>query len=144
MSLQRRLLLSLLLCAPVVWGAALYASINRARHEVNELYDTELVRLARQVHSTFDPAKLGNMAPLPAESTRNAGESDMRDLRLGERFYRPEGQAEFGSGLGVSIALRIAELHGLAMTFGVRENGRGVKVTLAHKDAAAEPLTGRT
>ncbi|WKZ91754.1 quorum sensing histidine kinase QseC [Chimaeribacter arupi] len=35
--------------------------------------------------------------------------------RLGERFYRPPGQQENGSGLGLSIALRIAALHGLAL-----------------------------
>lgn len=35
--------------------------------------------------------------------------------RLGERFFRPPGQAESGSGLGLSIAKRIAELHGLEM-----------------------------
>lgn len=33
--------------------------------------------------------------------------------RLGERFFRPAGQSESGSGLGLSIARRIAELHGL-------------------------------
>ncbi len=33
--------------------------------------------------------------------------------RLGERFYRPTGQEEGGSGLGVSIVQRIAALHGL-------------------------------
>lgn len=31
--------------------------------------------------------------------------------RLGERFYRPAGQKENGSGLGLSIVKRIAELH---------------------------------
>ena len=31
MSLQRRLLLYLLICAPLVWGLALYVSISRAR-----------------------------------------------------------------------------------------------------------------
>ncbi|RUS65732.1 Sensor protein QseC [Saezia sanguinis] len=35
--------------------------------------------------------------------------------RLGERFFRPPGQAESGSGLGLSIAQRIAQLHGLNM-----------------------------
>ena len=55
MSLQRRLLLYLLVCAPLVWGIALYFSIDRARHEVNELYDTELIRIARQVQSTLGP-----------------------------------------------------------------------------------------
>ena len=39
-SLQRRLLVFLLFCAPLVWGVALLVSASRARHEVNELYDT--------------------------------------------------------------------------------------------------------
>jgi len=52
-SLQRRLLVFLLLCAPVVWGVALLLSASRARHEVNELFDTEIIRLARQVQATL-------------------------------------------------------------------------------------------
>lgn len=36
-------------------------------------------------------------------------ESDL--AKLGQRFYRPAGQNEKGSGLGLSIASRIAELH---------------------------------
>lgn len=50
--------------------------------------------------------------------------------RFGEPFHRPEGQAESGSGLGVSIARRVAALHGLTVSFGPREDGCGVKVTV--------------
>lgn len=85
MSLQRRLLLYLLVCAPLVWGIALYFSISRARHEVNELYDTELIRLARQVQSTLGPAFGGAAAtlpPAPREGSPDAGESDVRDLAV--------------------------------------------------------------
>jgi two-component system sensor histidine kinase QseC len=85
MSLQRRLLLYLLVCAPLVWGLALYFSISRARHEVNELFDTELIRLARQVHSTLGPAYPAAPVPLPpapAEGSKDAGESDLRDLAV--------------------------------------------------------------
>ena len=53
MSLQRRLLIYLLLCAPLVWGVALLASAERARDEVNELFDTEIIRLSRQVQATL-------------------------------------------------------------------------------------------
>ena len=40
MSLQRRLLLYLLVCAPLVWSIGMLVSVSRARHEVNELYDS--------------------------------------------------------------------------------------------------------
>jgi hypothetical protein len=84
-SLQRRLLLYLLVCAPLVWGIALYFSINRARHEVNELYDTELIRLARQVQSTLGGCLRGTAgaaAAAPAGGSADAGESDVRDLAV--------------------------------------------------------------
>jgi two-component system sensor histidine kinase QseC len=56
-------------------------------------------------------------------------EPDQRE-RLGERFRRPSGQQESGSGLGVSIVQRIAELHGLDVRFGPRDDGSGMKVVL--------------
>lgn len=43
--------------------------------------------------------------------------------RLGERFYRPPGQEKTGSGLGLSIAKRIAQLHRLNLVFSNGENG---------------------
>ncbi|MBW7983148.1 quorum sensing histidine kinase QseC [Enterobacillus tribolii] len=43
--------------------------------------------------------------------------------RIGERFYRPPGQEKTGSGLGLSIVQRIADLHGLQVTFGNRPQG---------------------
>ncbi|HSV79287.1 MAG TPA: ATP-binding protein [Ramlibacter sp.] len=85
MSLQRRLLLYLLVCAPLVWGVALYFSISRARHEVNELFDTELIRLARQVQSTLGPSyplAPQPLPPAPAEGSKEAGQSDVRDLAV--------------------------------------------------------------
>lgn len=41
------------------------------------------------------------------------GVSSEKLQRLTERFYRPEGQTESGSGLGLSIVDKIAELHNL-------------------------------
>lgn len=84
MSVQRRLLLYLLLGAPVVWAVALLISADRARDEVNELFDTELIRLARQVQVTLsDFAPPGASAPgagLPPPAS--AGEADLRDLAV--------------------------------------------------------------
>ncbi|EIJ70157.1 putative sensor protein QseC [Pasteurella bettyae CCUG 2042] len=48
------------------------------------------------------------------------GVSDEEIQKLGQRFYRPAGQNEKGSGLGISIVYCIAELHGysiLALSF---------------------------
>jgi two-component system sensor histidine kinase QseC len=78
-SLQRRLLVYLLLCAPLVWAVALLVSADRARHEVNELFDTEIIRLARQVQSTLDSVAAPGR-PLPAPEP--GGEADLRDLAI--------------------------------------------------------------
>ena len=50
--------------------------------------------------------------------------------RLGERFYRPPGQEQTGSGLGISIVQRIAQLHQLNVIYRNRaEGGLDVRVS---------------
>lgn len=49
--------------------------------------------------------------------------------RLGERFYRPAGQKEKGSGLGLSIVKKVAELHKITVSFDNQPQG-GFVVTL--------------
>jgi two-component system sensor histidine kinase QseC len=86
MSLQRRLMLYLLVCAPLVWAAAVWMSVNRSRHEVNELYDTELIRLARQIQATMLPSLPmqghPSLPPLPQAGQADSGEGDVRDLAV--------------------------------------------------------------
>ncbi|MFG6416712.1 ATP-binding protein [Roseateles sp. DC23W] len=91
MSLQRRLLVYLLLCAPLVWGAALLVSVNRARLEVNELFDTESIRLARQVQATLAGVMAAPHGATPpvltgtqSDPTPSAlgGEADLRSLSI--------------------------------------------------------------
>lgn len=79
MSLQRRLLTYVLICAPLVWTIALAVSSVRARAEVNELFDSEMIRLARQVQATLvglQPTQQV-LAPPPL-----SGEADLEDLAL--------------------------------------------------------------
>jgi two-component system sensor histidine kinase QseC len=64
--------------------------------------------------------------PLPAEAI----------ARLGDRFHRPAGQAESGSGLGISIAQRIAALHGLVLRYRPRPDGSGLVAELRKLSAA--------
>jgi len=81
-SLRRRLLLYLLFCAPLVWGAALWVSADRARHEVNELFDTQIMRLARQVQATLYGPHASASAEVPAASGGDPGEADVRDMAV--------------------------------------------------------------
>lgn len=81
MSLQRRLLLYLLICAPLVWVVALLVSVQTTRHEVNELFDTELIRLARQVQVTLRPGHDPEQPPMPGPPG-DTGESDVTDLAV--------------------------------------------------------------
>lgn len=80
MSLQKRLLLFLLISAPIVWGLAALASVDRARQEIDELFDTEIIRLARQVQSTLAGLQAPGQ-PLPPLAGAS-GEADLRDLAI--------------------------------------------------------------
>ncbi len=80
MSLQRRLLIYLLCGAPLLWSLALWYAIDRSMHEVNELFDTELIRLARQVHIALPQSVPGDRTAPPRQT--DEGEADLRDLAL--------------------------------------------------------------
>ena len=61
----------------------------------------------------------------------NGGGVDEADLaKFGQRFYRPAGQNEKGSGLGLSIVRRIAELHHYQLNLSNRKNAAGERIGL--------------
>lgn len=51
--------------------------------------------------------------------------------RLGDRFFRMPGQQEQGSGLGLSIARRVARIHGLEIVFANRMQGPAIRGFIA-------------
>ena len=51
MTLQRRLFISILLAAPVAWLLTIAVTYWRAELEINELYDTDMVRMAQQTYA---------------------------------------------------------------------------------------------
>ena len=64
------------------------------------------------------------------------GMPEMVLSRLGERFVRPVGQQASGSGIGLSIVLRIARMHDLKLAFEVPANSTtGTVVRLRPKQA---------
>src|SRR5690606_25343580 len=58
-------------------------------------------------------------------SVRDRGPGVLPELlpRLGDRFFRVAGQSTIGSGLGLSIAGRVARLHGLELLLENRAGG---------------------
>ncbi|NLD68204.1 MAG: two-component sensor histidine kinase [Limnobacter sp.] len=106
MSLHRRLLLFLVSGAVLAWAVALAISVPSARHEVNELFDTELIRLARQVQSLLAALDLSreqvdirpdSLGPEPLPS----GEADMDDLAIA--VWDREGRLQFTDREGASL-----------------------------------------
>ena len=55
---------------------------------------------------------------------------------LCERFYRVPGSAGLGAGLGLSIASRVAELHGATLGLGPQQGGRGFCVRVDFSQAS--------
>jgi len=105
-SLQRRLLLYLLICAPLVWAAALLVSVDRARHQVNELFDTQMIRLAGQVQATLSSTQNGatSAKQAPAEGAAGSGDSDVGDLAVA--VWDARGQWVTGDREGVRLPHR--------------------------------------
>ncbi len=56
--------------------------------------------------------------------------------RLGQRFYRVLGTGQSGSGLGLSIARRVAEMHSARLRFEEGGNGKGLRVVVEFHSAA--------
>lgn len=107
MSLQRRLMIYLLVCAPLVWAVAVLVSVDRARHEVNELFDTQLIRLAHQVQSTMVPSLLpdgAELTGLPQQGDPRSGEGDVHDLAVA--VWNAQGKLLIADREGVQLPFR--------------------------------------
>jgi len=83
--------------------------------------DGSLIEIDAHRHGGLDRIAVRDNGPGVDEASR---------ARLSERFFRVLGQGQPGSGLGLSIVRRIADLHGIALAFGAGLDGRGLGVTL--------------
>ncbi|HEV7817348.1 MAG TPA: ATP-binding protein [Janthinobacterium sp.] len=60
--------------------------------------------------------------------------------RLFDRFYRPDGNAVWGCGLGMAIVKNVADLHGAKVVLADGLSGRGLGVTLIFPVKALNPM----
>ncbi|CAJ92563.1 Signal transduction histidine kinase [Cupriavidus necator] len=93
MTLQRRLILAVLIAAPVVWLLTIGMTYVRARHEINELYDTDMVRMALQMHSVVplvDVAAAPSRTRLPELVEGDQGDAGLGDLAIAA--WLPDGK----------------------------------------------------
>lgn len=87
MSLHKRLLVYLLIAAPTAWVLALFLSVNQTKQEVNELFDTQMIHLAREAQSSI--LQLGESSMGKQVSTRKpiiamggSGNADLDDIAI--------------------------------------------------------------
>lgn len=85
MTLQRRLIIAVLLAAPFAWLITIAGTYWRAAHEINELYDTGMLRLAQQtlaISSLIPPS--APLRPMPAQTpaSTDSGDAGLGDLSV--------------------------------------------------------------
>jgi len=83
-SLRRRLLLWLLPGATLLWVVTLIGSFLHARFEINELFDTQQVQLARQVLSALPSQSAGAAQEMGADAipAGREGKAELEDMSI--------------------------------------------------------------
>ncbi|MBZ8142779.1 two-component sensor histidine kinase, partial [Rubrivivax gelatinosus] len=84
-SLQRRLLLALLVAAPLLWAVTVGVATNSAQTEVDEMFDGELIRLAGTVHGALSGmAAKGDLTEIELQppAAGGTGAAEMEDMAL--------------------------------------------------------------
>ncbi|SDD92075.1 histidine kinase [Cupriavidus sp. YR651] len=97
MTLQRRLILAVLVAVAFAWVLTSGLVYLSAQEEINELYDTAMVRMAQQMQAVLPLVKLGAV-PQPPPNGPAPGDTDLGDLGdagLGDlaiAAWRPNGE----------------------------------------------------
>lgn len=93
MTLQKRLLITILAAAPFAWLLTLGLTYYRTRVEINELYDTDMVRLAQQVHALlprFSNPDVPAGSAVGAEAVGDMGYAGLGDIAVAA--WLPDGR----------------------------------------------------
>jgi two-component system sensor histidine kinase QseC len=109
--------------ALVAGDAALLASV------VRNLVENAVVHAGAGVHIATRIGKVDGAHELTVEDNGPGVALEQRG-NLGRRFFRGEARDAEGSGLGLSLVERIAELHGAMITYEEGPNHRGLRVCI--------------
>lgn len=93
MTLQRRLFISVLLAAPVAWLLTIAVTYWRAELEINEMYDTDMVRMAQQTYAMlplFDVDALNAKQVPQAAPEGSQGDAGLDDIAV--TAWTPDGR----------------------------------------------------
>ncbi|MDB5774080.1 MAG: hypothetical protein JWP38_213 [Herbaspirillum sp.] len=96
---------------------------------LNNLVDNAIRYAGTQARVDVAVRQDGATATLEV-SDNGPGISEADRARVWERFYRGNGHATFGSGLGLSIVKHIAEQHGATVSLDVGADGKGLTVRI--------------
>ncbi|HOM12389.1 MAG TPA: sensor histidine kinase N-terminal domain-containing protein [Rubrivivax sp.] len=91
MTLQRRVMLFLLASAPLVWALGLAFGLRSANLEINELFDTQQLQLARQVMAllpSLPPQMEAQALPQAPGGAKGAADEDDLSIAVWDRSGR--------------------------------------------------------
>lgn len=97
MTLQRRLILAVLVAVAFAWVLTSVLIYLSAQEEINELYDTAMVRMAQQMQAVMPLVNVGAVPPPPSNGPApgDTDLGDMGDAGLGDlaiAAWRPGGE----------------------------------------------------
>jgi two-component system sensor histidine kinase QseC len=96
---------------------------------LRNLVDNAIRYSPRGSSVNVDIARTGDAAII-AVTDEGPGIAPGERARIGQRFYRVLGTGQSGSGLGLSIVRRIAEIHSAQLRFQEGEKGKGLRVVV--------------
>ena len=119
MTLQRRVIVLLLVAVPAIWAIAVTVSVWRARQEINELFDNEQIRLAQQVMRIVLSFDAATMRALPGATARTAPAAAPAEGAIGSAELKDMAIAAWSAG----GELRVADGDGTLLPFRAGTSG---------------------
>jgi two-component system sensor histidine kinase QseC len=107
---------------------------------IRNLVENAVVHGGPGVHVATRIARVDRTVELTVEDNGPGIAAEQR-VNLGRRFFRGEARDAEGSGLGLSLVERIAELHGASIGYSEGADHRGLRVSIRFASASAPAVS---